>query len=1031
MKKPLFTGRRYLKLALSAFLSFIITVNVPALAAYDIAPRQVDDLPNQATGRSLESPLLMGTDMGDSTNSAHDQDPLRLRQLPFLGGDQDFKALDLEDWEPVKTNPEHQVLAKQTKGIQAPQPLQALGAQDSLIAQSSRSLLQEGIDLYRAEQFSAAIDTWQQALTTSTTQDLNQALIFSNLSLAHQRLGQLDNARDAINQSLLILNDLADTSNTSDYWETVGKALTTKGKLQWSKGDIQSALVTWQHATAVYNKAGNERGIILSLINQAKALQTLGRHLQSKTILKDYITQYIQAANLDAQLQATSLWQLANAQRQFGQLKDSETYLQKSLNIIDNNPDLADLHAPVLLDLGNTERALGNRASAINKKTDAKRYQESALAAYKEVASKTTSTVSKTQLQAELNQLSLLIDLQQWADADALWPDVLSDMNLPPSRSAIYAELNFAHSLTKLMQVDDGSSTLSASVSPSTNWADSFTAENPGSGFFNGSSKAIRALLPLKKKGQQTSTSDATPIAQSPKLTWQTIDQILDTATQESDSLNDPIAKSYAMGQRGELYEITEQWQQAEDFTQKALQLTTTNDYPDGRYRWQWQQGRLLKKQNKQDEAIPAYDAAVQTLEGIRSNLRFIDADVQFSFRDNVEPIYREFAELLLIRGDGSEPEDALLDKAIQQIDSLQLSELENFLRCSLAQTTAITKFEVASNTAILYPMILENHLTVILQLPNSKRFHKIDISNTDVEDTLAALRGFLSDSPSDTPDVIPLAKKVYGWLIEPFLDDLASQEQIDTLVFVLDGSLRNIPMGVLYDGNEFLIEKYAIAVAPELELFTPQPLPEDLQVFTGGVGEAQMIGDRTFAPIEKLDAELDVISELFGPQPPLVNQQFRGEVLQEQLSTGEFSGIHLKTHGVFSSDPEETFIVAYEELLQGDELGALIQAGSLQGATPIEMLVLSACSTASGDKRAVLGLAGIAVRAGARSTVSTLWDAQDSPNTQLMITFYEELKQSGKTRAEALRNAQLFLMKNVSSAPHIWGTYVLVGNWL
>ena len=122
---------------------------------------------------------------------------------------------------------------------------------------------------------------------------------------------------------------------------------------------------------------------------------------------------------------------------------------------------------------------------------------------------------------------------------------------------------------------------------------------------------------------------------------------------------------------------------------------------------------------------------------------------------------------------------------------------------------------------------------------------------------------------------------------------------------------------------------------------------------------------------------------------------------------------------------------MAHDELIRGQALGDLIQAGSRQGETPIELLVLSACSTAEGDNRAVLGLAGIAVRAGARSTISTLWEAQDVPNTQLMIQFYRELKIPGTTRAQALRRAQLNLLESGYRAPHIWSTYVLVGNWL
>ncbi|MGD1854072.1 MAG: CHAT domain-containing protein [Leptolyngbyaceae cyanobacterium] len=922
---------RYLRFLLSGFLSFLVAVNIPALAAYS------------SVGSSRSIPLELGHSFVQKKVQATPTPEFQL-----WGS----LAVTLDD----EISLEHSLLHIK---------------EQAAAAQSTTSLLRKGIELYRAEQFSAAVDSWNQALATSAVKDLNQALVFNNLSLGYQHLGQLAQADEAITQARFILDGLADTSNSVTYWEIAGKVLNTQGRLHWIRGEIEAASGIWREATAAYQQAGYERGIILSLINQAKALQTLGLHLQSKKILQEDVYQRLENANLDPILQATSLWQLGNAQRQFGLIKESKTYLQKSLDIVANNQQIEYLRAPILLDIGNTARALGNRAKALGKTDEADTYQTAALQAYKKAAG--SSSIEMTQLQANLNQLSLLIGIENWTEADILWPKLLSELNLPLSRSAIYAQLNFANSLTQLMAMGGG---------------------------------------------------------QQP--TQQEIDEILKATVQQSDSLNDPIAKSYALGQRGKLYETTEQWLLAEEFTQKALQLTTTNDYPDGLYRWQWQQGRLLRKQHKRDEAIAAYDAAVRTLKGIRNNLRFIDAEVQFSFRDNVEPIYRQFVELLLIREDNQRPKDAVLDKAIQEIDSLQLSELENFLRCSLAQTTPITKFAVDPSTAVLYPMVLENHLTVILQLPDGKRFHEVKIPRKQSEQILGDLRENLSGSPSKTPAVVPLAEEVYDWLIQPFIDDLEKYEQIDTLVFVLDGALRNIPMGVLYDGNQFLIEKYAIAVAPELKLFEPQPISDNFKVFTGGVGEEQTLGGQRFETIEKLSAELDAVSDLFGPQPPLINQEFKGHILQEELSTGNFSGIHLKTHGVFSSEPEETFIVAYEELLQGDELGALIQTGSGQGVTPIELLVLSACSTATGDDRAVLGLAGITVRAGARSTISTLWQAQDEPNTLLMTRFYEELKQPGITRAKALRNAQLYLIREEGyRPPYVWATYVLVGNWL
>ncbi|MDV3350651.1 CHAT domain-containing protein [Leptothoe sp. LEGE 181152] len=855
--------------------------------------------------------------------------------------------------------------------------------QQTIQTSSASSLLHTGIRQYESEQFAAAITSWTQALQNDQppSDSLTQALLLSNLSLAHQHLGQWPQATETIAQSLSLLETPIDSAA---YSETLAKALNTQGRLYWGQGNMEAALLSWREATTAYRQADHKRGVLLSLINQAKALQTLGLHVQSKTILNEEISQILQNGALDPVLTATGFWHLGNAQRQFGELTASQENLQQSLAIAKtaNRPQI---QSSVLLDLGNTERALSDSASAIGKKDEALVHQTAALAAYEEVAS--TGAASLNQVQANLNRLSFLIDLEEWSAAQALWPDLLSSIpQLPPSRTAIYAQLNFAKSLATLMQVSEAQ----------------------------------------PKEAQPKNIQ----ISQAGTPSWQEIDAILVTAIQQAQALDDTIAESYGIGQRGELYEMLQQWPQAQALTQKALWLTNETQFLDGRYRWEWQQGRLLRKQGKQDEAVKAYDAAVKTLEQVRKNLLFIDAEVQFSFRDNVEPVYREFVELLLSHGEQASFSDQTLNLAIQQIDSLQLSELENFLRCDLASTTTISQFEADTDAAILYPIILPDRIAVILQLQGQKIFADFEIPQETAETKLEQLRRDLSNAPNRTPEVRKAAKEIYKWLFSETIEAALQDYEIQTLVFVLDGALRNIPMAVLNDGEQYLVEKYAIAIAPELELFTPRPLTKELRVFTGGVGTPQEIENRQFPAIEKLDAELDKISELFGPQPPLTNENFQREALQQQLSTGSFSGIHIKTHGVFSSDPEETFIVAHQKLIRGQELGDLIQSASVQGETPIELLVLSACSTATGDNRAILGLAGIAVQAGARSTVSTLWEAQDIPNTALMIRFYEELKQPGTSRAKALQNAQLALIAQGYRAPHLWATYVLVGNW-
>ncbi|MEM6251527.1 MAG: CHAT domain-containing protein [Cyanobacteria bacterium P01_D01_bin.156] len=904
-------------------------------------------------------------------------------------------------------------------------------ANSTIVAQASTSLLQVGIRHYQATEYSAAINSWNRALNASSDV-LTQALLLSNLSLAHQHLSQWSKANQTISQSLELL---AIPTETTAYSETLAKALNTQGRLHWATGDTETALVTWRRATVAYRQANNLRGTLLSLINQAKALQTLGQHLQSETILQEDVYPLLQSEAVDPTLRASGLWQLGNAGRQLGKLSLAEEHLNESLKIIEQQ-QLDHIKSSVLLDLANTERALARKKKAIGEKSEASNHRQQALEHYQQAVASTNAPM--TQLQANLNRLSLLIETKQWADASALWPDLAPDLeNLLPGRTTVYAQLNFANSLMELMEAAVSSPAASITQRfPLTRGTvrEGFRStapvtEHPSVGSPSQGEPSVMTVLAKKQSVVQAPKPPMLEALNVP--TTDKIDAIIRNAIRQAEAIADPIATSYGIGQRGKLYELTKDYAKAQELTQQALQLTEQQSFPDGRYRWEWQQGRLFNHQGRQAEALEAYGHAVDTLKTIRRNLLFIDAEVQFSFRDNVEPVYRELVELLLSK-DAKDLDEATLDQAVEQIDNLQLSELENFLRCDLTATTKINQFEVDASTAILHPILLEQRLGVISQFENGKKFTTFDIPKAEAKKAIKQLRSDLSEAPDRTPAVRQTAKLLYQWLIAPIEPEL-QRRNIKTLVFVLDGPLRNIPMAVLLDGQQYLIEKYAIAIAPELELFKPTALTQDLKVFTGGVGTPQEINGKKFPIIEKLDEELEPIDQLFGTQKPVTNQDFNRDNIAVKLSNNRFSGIHIKTHGVFSSDPDSTFIVGHEELISGEDLGNLIQIGSRQGTIPIELLVLSACSTATGDNRAILGLAGIAVRAGARSSLSTLWEAEDIPNTELMIQFYQELQTPNITRAQALQNAQLALMKNPSYGriPHYWASYVLVGNWL
>lgn len=879
----------------------------------------------------------------------------------------------------------------------------------------AQQLVQQGKEHYDAGQFHLAEESLSKAAQIFATQGnlLKQAIALSNLSLTYQQFGELDLAEQVITKSLNILGFNFQSLQSGKIPEVskeqlriLAKTLDIQGRLWLVRGKPDVALNIWKLAANTYTKLGDLPGITGSLINQAQALQTLGLYQDAKNTLEQ--VQQTLEKSPDPLLKAKGLRSLGDTLRAIGDLKKSKSVLQESLKIAEELPfsqNKSEAKSAALLSLSNTLRLEGNiqrdrqdtnsdwnslswRCANKSIPDEAAELYQQAGVHYQQVIE--TSPSIAMRVEAQLNHLSLLLETKQWSAAKKLWPQIQL-ANLSKTRKGVYSRINLAKSLACL---------------------------------------------------QQQNTSITPPL-------WENINKLITTAVQDADELKDDRAKSYALGNQGALYEyfgwLDKQYQQnpqsqkwinkAQQLTQEALVKAQPIQAPDIAYQWQWQMGRLLASEGDTQKAIAAYQGAAETLKSARGDLLAINPDIQFSFRDNVEPVYRELVDLLLRTEGNSKPSQENLEQAIQQIGTLQLAELENFLRCNLSASVQIDK-ALDPKAALIYPMILENRLAVILQLPEQPKeyqYHETIISRVQVEKTLRELRSYLSETSSKTLEVVEKSTKVYEWLLRPFEQILDKSTQIETLVFVLDGILRNIPMAVLYDGKQekYLIEKkYAIAIAPNLQLFAPQPLEHRLNVFVGGVGTPQEIDGKKFEEIKNLKAELEGISKVVPADKPLVNADFNQVNLQQALTSGRFSVVHMKTHGEFSSDPEATFIVGYNELIKGNDLANLIESGSKGKSTNIELLVLSACQTAQGDNRAVLGLAGIAVRAGARSTVSTLWEAQDEPNTKLMLQFYKELSTQKMTRGKALHNAQKDLFKSYND-PHIWAPYVLVGNWL
>jgi len=151
---------------------------------------------------------------------------------------------------------------------------------------------------------------------------------------------------------------------------------------------------------------------------------------------------------------------------------------------------------------------------------------------------------------------------------------------------------------------------------------------------------------------------------------------------------------------------------------------------------------------------------------------------------------------------------------------------------------------------------------------------------------------------------------------------------------------------------------------------------------------------------------------------------------LRNSLEANNFGIVHIATHAQFSPRPDETFLLAWDGRLSLDELSEDVGLFRFRE-EPLGLLTLSACETARGGEKAGLGLSGMAVKAGARSVLGSLWSVNDPAATVLVENFYARLV-AGDSRAQALRAAQLALLADFRYRhPAYWAPFLLIGTWL
>jgi CHAT domain-containing protein len=498
--------------------------------------------------------------------------------------------------------------------------------------------------------------------------------------------------------------------------------------------------------------------------------------------------------------------------------------------------------------------------------------------------------------------------------------------------------------------------------------------------------------------------------------------------------INDPRALSYALGDEGQLYEMEKNFTDALALTRRAVLLAQQINAPDILFRWEAQSGRLLQELRQPDAAIAAYQSAIITLQAIRHDLslHFGNANYKSSFREVAGPIFFSLADLLLQRADHAKNEadlQSILASARDVVEDLKSAELEDYFQddCANLLRSKITKIQTVSTTAaIIYIIPLVNRTEILVGMPSGK-IERVTSPATaaELEQTATTFRFNLEKRT--TEEYLDQATQLYDWLIRP-LDGLLKGSRIDTLVFVPDGALLTIPMSALNDGQQFLIEKYAVATTPGLTLLAPKPIStQHTSMIIDGLSDSV----QGFSPLEYVPQEVDRLHAIYGG-PVYLNAAFVTSIVNKEFATDNYSIVHIASHGHFDSDSKKTFVLTYDSRLDLDELERMIRPSQIRD-KPVELLTLSACQTAAGDDRAALGLAGIAVKSGARSALATLWFVDDEASSLIVVDFYRRLHDvPGISKARALQLAQIELLHDPRYGhPCYWAPYLLIGNWL
>ncbi len=927
-------------------------------------------------------------------------------------------------------------------------------------------LLEKGKQQFQTNQYQAALESWQRTLTLyQAVKDQNgEAVALGMLGNAYRSLSQYEKASGYYTQALSIFQAIKDQNGEANVLMNLGSVY-----VLLSQHD--KAISYYTPALSIFQAIKDRKG-------EADVLMSLGVAYRSLSQSEKAINYYIQALPLyqtikDRKGEADVLNNLGVAYRSLSQSEKAISYHSQSLPLYQETKDRKG-EAGALNNLGIAYRSLSQYDKVL-------RYYTQALPLYQ--------TIKDRKGEADvLNNLgAAYLALSQYEKSISYHTQALPIFQAIKNRNGEALALN-----------------------------------NLGFAYFSLSQpeKAInyqtQALLLFQAIQDRAGEAKALNNLGNSYLARSQVEKAIDYHTQALpifQQVKDRNGEAAALSNLGFEYRLLSQYDKALRYYAQALPIYQVIKDRENEGKLLSNFGEVLERQKQSELAIVFYKKSVNVRESIRKDIRQLPKEQQATYTQSVESTYRRLADLLLKQN--------RIMEALQVLDLLKVQELQDYLRDSkgnalteqklpflepetqilqqlnpaiatktlsqqLSSPTIQTRVQqlkdtaaaqnltlstyrdlqthvqkLGKNIALFYSLILDDRLELVVFLPDRPPIHRtVAVPRQQLETTIQSFSKTLNEPY--TWDVKPHAQQLYTWLIQPFAVDL-QQSNVQTIVYAPDGQMRYVPLTALYDGQQWLTQRFQINYLTALALTPLEPRSTTApRILAGAYAQGRykfQIAGKTyeFNGLSFARTEIEQLAAQFPNTTSLFDKAFARTTILAQKE--RYNILHFATHAAFvPGKPEDSFIVL------GDGSQINLREIADWKLPDTQLVVLSACQTAIGEKLGngleVLGFGYQLQRTGVRASIASLWSVNDAGTQTLMNNFYAILKASSLTETEALQKAQIALMTNQKlidlkskrgvvqplelnqpqrqdlksigySHPYYWAPFILIGNGL